>query len=84
MRNLRERTAAFNKRHPWLVAVLAAAYTVPATTLAIWIAHRVGDNGLTVIGGTLAVIVAGAAYVVLRVAVRTWLRESRPINTFTA
>ena len=74
MGNVRERAVALNKRHPWLVAVLAAVYTVPATTLALWIAFRVGDDEITVVGGTLAAITAGAVYVALRVAVHAWLR----------
>ncbi len=74
MRKMREWTAAFNERHPWLVAVLAAVYTVPATTLALWIAFRVGDDEITVVGGTLAAITTGAVYVALRVAVHAWLR----------
>ena len=74
MRKMREWTAAFSERHPWLVAVLAAVYTVPATTLALWIAFRVGDDEITVVGGTLAAIITGAVYVALRVAVHAWLR----------
>ena len=74
MRKMREWTAAFSERRPWLVVVLAAAYTVPASTLAIWIAFRVGDDEVTVLGGALAMIVPLAVYLVLRVAVQAWLR----------
>ena len=76
MGNLRDRAAALNKRHPWLVAVLAVACTVPAATLALWIAFRVGDAEITVVSGTLAAITTGAVYVALRVAVHAWLRGS--------
>ena len=74
MRRLRERMAALSRRHPWLVVVLTFVYVVPANTLAIWIAFRVGDYKLTVVGGVVAMVVSIAVYVVLRVAVHLWLR----------
>lgn len=83
MRSLRERAAALSRRRPWLGVALTSAYIVPAMTLALWTAFRVGDDEVTVVGGTVAGLVVLAVYVTLRVAVRAWLRESRPINTFT-
>ena len=84
MRNLRERAADLGRRHPWISVALAFAYILPTAPLALMVAYRVGDNDLTGVGGVVAMVAVVGVYIVLRVAVHAWLRESRPINTFTA
>ena len=76
MRNFRERAAALSRRHPWLSIALAFAYILPTAPLALMAAYRMGDNEVTSVSGVVAMIAVVAVYVVLRVAVRAWLRES--------
>lgn len=76
MGNLRERAAAFNKRHPWISIALAFAYILPAAPLALMLAYRAGDGELTGAGGAVAMVAVVGVYVALRVAVHAWLRGS--------